>query len=79
MNQITIQHVTLNELPESWRAQLPQTFTKHVTVRIEEEIEVQKTTKTAPLSDNPLFGIWQDKAETADVATYVRQLRNPRY
>lgn len=31
------------------------------------------------LADNPLFGMWQDREDVADVAAYARRLRAPRY
>lgn len=34
----------------------------------------RKTARTLPL-----FGIWKDRADTKDVAAYVRQLRRSRY
>jgi hypothetical protein len=33
---------------------------------------------TAP-NDDPAFGIWRDRQDMADVANYVRKLRQPRY
>ncbi len=77
MNTVVIEHVALNELPAAWRARLPVASNVRVTVRIEEEAAEQDT-QTA-LADNPLFGMWQDREETADVAAYARRLRAPRY
>jgi len=77
MNTVVIEHVALNELPAAWRARLPVAPNTRVTVRIEEEA-VEQTAQSA-LADNPLFGMWQDREELADVAAYVRQLRAPRY
>ncbi len=79
MNAVVIEHVALNELPDAWRAHLPSTLTKHVTVRIEEEVESAKSTNNSPLVDNPLFGLWQDRQDMADVSAYTRQLRAPRF
>ena len=31
------------------------------------------------VTDNPLFGIWQDREDVADVAAHVRRLRETRY
>lgn len=76
MNTIVIEHVALNELPAAWQARLSGAFKTRVTVRIEEELEQDDA---ALLANNPLFGLWQDRADTADVATYARQLRAPRY
>lgn len=77
MNTVVIEHVALNELPAAWRARLPVAPNTRVTVRIEEEAAEQET-QTA-LADNPLFGMWQDREETADVAAYAHRLRAPRY
>ena len=30
-------------------------------------------------TDNPLFGMWRDHEDMADVAGYVRKLRAPRF
>jgi hypothetical protein len=76
MNTIVIEHVALNELPAAWQARLSGAFKTRVTVRIEEELEQDDA---ALLANNPLFGLWQDREETSDVAAYARQLRAPRY
>ena len=47
-----------------------------VTVRIEEE--AGPATPSA-LTDNPMFGMWRDREEMADVNVYARKLRAPRY
>lgn len=76
MNTVVIEHVALNELPAAWQARLSGAFKTRVTVRIEEEFDEDE----APiLTDNPLFGLWKDRGEIADVAAYARQLRAPRY
>ena len=77
MNTVVIEHVALNELPAAWRAQFHVSKNTHVTVRIEEE-EAESTAASA-LASNPLFGMWQDREVTADVAAYARKLRTPRY
>lgn len=76
MNTVVIKHVALNELPAAWRAQLHVAKNTRVTVRIEEE-EIEPALPLA-LADNPLFGMWQDREEAADVAAYARELRAPR-
>jgi hypothetical protein len=76
MNTVVIEHVALNDLPAAWRAQLHVATNTRVTVRIEEE----EAEPSAPaLANNPLFGMWQDREDTADVAAYARSLRAPRY
>lgn len=77
MNTVVIEHVALNELPAAWRARLPVASNARVTVRIEEEADEQAA--QSALADNPLFGMWQDREDTADVAAYARRLRAPRY
>ncbi len=77
MNTVVIEHVALNDLPAAWRARLPVSPNARVTVRIEEEADEQEV-QTA-VADNPMFGMWQDREEAADVAAYARRLRAPRY
>lgn len=79
MNAIVIEHVALNELPAAWRAQLHVARNTRVTVRIEEEEDETAQTMQTGLTDNPLFGMWQDREEAADVAAYARGLRGPRF
>ncbi|MDD5057474.1 MAG: hypothetical protein PHQ60_06350 [Sideroxydans sp.] len=78
MNSIVIEHVSISELPEVWRARLGQPSGNRVTVRIEEESpaasQEANTDKT-----NPMFGMWRDREEMADVEAYARQLRAPRF
>ena len=75
MTTVVIEHVALNDLPAAWRSRLSVAENSRVTVRIEEEPEI---TDTVSVSDNPLFGLWQDREDLADVQTYARQLRAPR-
>ena len=70
MSVIVIEHVKVSELPEPWRARLAARRDARVTVRIEEE--AGEETESA-------FGMWGDRADLADVAGYVRQLRAPRF
>lgn len=76
MTTVVIEHVALNDLPAAWRARLPVAAHSRVTVRIEEEPEA---VSTASVSDNPLFGLWQDRDDLTNVETYARQLRAPRH
>jgi len=75
MNAIVIEHVKVSELPEDWRARLHASANAQVTVRIEEE--VQESAKEG--TENPLFGMWRDREDMADVEAYVRKLRAPRF
>ena len=74
MNAIVIEHVPVAELPEKWRAKLANAVGALVTVRIEEEAPAEDFA-----TDDPAFGIWRDREDVADVAAYVRKLRQPRY
>ena len=71
MNAIVIEHVNVNELPEPWRLRLATKGDAQVTVRIEEETSVEQP--------DSAFGMWSNHASLADVATYVRHLRSPRF
>ena len=74
MNTVVIEHVALTELPAAWRAKLSVPLDTRVTVRIEEgHTEPAQTA----LADNPLFGMWRDREETADVTAYAHKLRAP--
>ena len=78
MNSVVIEHVSISELPEMWRAKLGQPSGNRVTVRIEEERVVDNNVAQSSQT-NPLFGLWRDREEMSDVAAYVRQLRVPRF
>ena len=77
MNAVVIKHVKVSELPEDWRIRLHVAANACVTVRIEEEAESRGVAATEN-AENPLFGMWQDREEMADVEAYVRKLRAPR-
>jgi len=65
------------ELPEKWRARLTQAGSATVTVRIEEETQAEPAEEF--VTDDPLFGMWRDRKDMADVAGYVRTLRASRF
>lgn len=75
MNAVVFKHVPVAELPPLWRAKLAQASGATVTVRI--EAEDQDGTK--PFADDPLFGMWRDREDMADVAGYVRGIRADRF
>lgn len=79
MNSVVIEHVALSELPGAWRARLDVASNTRVTVRIDEEVSVEPQSTEIAVLDNPLFGMWQDRKEVADVAAYARGLRGPRF
>ena len=77
MNAVVFEHAPVAELPAAWRAKLAKSGGALVTVRIEEEAQVALA--EAFVTDDPAFGIWRDREDMADVAAYVRKIRQPRY
>jgi hypothetical protein len=75
MNAVVFEHVKVTELPEGWRRKLAMPADAHVTVRIEAEA----AQAAAAFSDDPLFGMWRDREDMADVATYIRRIRASRF
>ena len=49
-----------------------------MTVRIEEEAPAAAPAEEF-VTDNPLFGMWRDREDMADVARYVRSIRASRF
>lgn len=78
MNTVVFEHVSVAELPEKWRARLTQAGSTTVTVRIEEEPQATPA-QAEDFADDPLFGMWRDRQEMADVAGYVRKRRATRF
>ena len=76
MNAVVFEHVPVAELPEKWQAQLAKAGNALVTVRIEEEAQDQVPKDFA---DDPLFGMWRDREDMADVAGYMGKLRASRF
>jgi hypothetical protein len=78
MDAIVIEHVPVADLPEAWRDRLGQIGEARVTVRIEPE-RASEAVGSAALTENPLFGMWRDREDMADVADYIRRIRAPRF
>ena len=78
MNAVVIEHVPVAELPLAWRAKLAKSTDALVTVRIEEEAQTSVPGEEF-VTDDPLFGMWRDREDMADVAAYVRNLRVSRF
>jgi len=78
MDAIVIEHVQVSELPEAWRAKLGAAREARVTVRIETETGSSDAQAPGASKENPLFGMWRDRDDMADVEAYVRKLRAPR-
>ena len=83
MNAIVIEHVPLAELPLAWREKLGAMPDVRVTVRIEAEAEGEgeqtQAQGAAAFANDPLFGMWRDRPDMADVDSYVRDIRAPRF
>jgi hypothetical protein len=79
MNAVVFEHVPVAELPEKWRIKLAKADNAMVTVRIEEEAQDPAAAPAEEFADDPLFGMWRDREDMADVAGYVRQLRASRF
>ena len=75
MSAVVFEHVKVTELPEGWRRKLAMPADAHVTVRIEAEVAQAATA----VSDDPLFGMWRDREDMADVAAYIRRIRASRF
>ena len=78
MNAVVFEHVPVAELPAAWREKLAKAAGALVTVRIEEEAQAAAPAEEF-VTDDPAFGIWRDREDMADVAAYVRMIREPRY
>ncbi len=78
MNALVFENVPVAELPEKWRARLTQVGSTTVTVRIEEEPQAVQA-HGEDFANDPLFGMWRDREDMADVAGYVRELRASRF
>jgi hypothetical protein len=80
MNAVVFEHVPVADLPEKWRARLAKNADALVTVRIEEEAQAHSIQEPDErFADDPLFGMWRDREDMADVAGYVHKLRASRF
>jgi len=50
-----------------------------VFVKSHKDLDVTVSEAAQEDSDDPLFGMWHDRAEMADVQAYVRKLRASRF
>jgi hypothetical protein len=75
MSAIVFEHVPVAELPAEWRAKLAKVPGATVTVRIEAEDQESANA----YADDPLFGMWRDREDMADVAGYMRRIRADRF
>ncbi len=79
MNAVVFEHVPVAELPQAWQDKLGQAADARVTVRIEAEDSAAQAEAAAEFAGDPLFGMWRDREDMADVAGYVRRIRAPRF
>lgn len=79
MNVIVIEHVPVADLPQAWRDKLGQALNSRVTVRIEAEDSAAEARVPAEFAHDPLFGMWSDREDMADVAGYIRRIRASRF
>jgi hypothetical protein len=75
MSAIVFEHVPVEELPAQWRLQLAAASGERVTVRIESETEPSVVSP----STNPMFGLWRERTDIADVEGYMLSVRAPRH
>ena len=75
MSAIVFEHVPVEELPVQWRLRLAAASGQHVTVRIESE---NSAPDVSP-STNPMFGLWRERTDVADVEGYMHDVRAARY
>lgn len=78
MTGLVIEHVPVAELPAAWQEQLGQAADVRVTVRIEAE-QTAEEQSSAEFVDDPLFGMWRDREDMADVPAYIRRIRASRF
>jgi hypothetical protein len=79
MNPVVFEHVPVADLPQAWQDKLGQAADARVTVRIEAEDSVAQAEAAAEFAGDPLFGMWRDREDVADVAGYVRRIRASRF
>lgn len=82
MNTVVIEHVPVAELPQAWRERLAGAVDDCVTVRIDAEqklVPLPESEVPPEFADDPLFGMWRDREDMADVADYIRRIRAPRF
>lgn len=73
---VVLEGVKASELPEAWRRRAKAKADEVLTVTIAK----RKTTTVAKTAKKPnaTFGMWADRADVSDPATYVRGLRQAR-
>jgi hypothetical protein len=79
MNAVVIEHVRVSELPTEWQHKLGKREGE-VTIRIEQSaLTPEEQAAVTALEKNPMFGMWRDREDVADVPAYVRSIRASRF
>lgn len=75
---LRLEHIAGNELPVDWqrRAHVLPGECYMVILLPETQARAKSCLKR---SQQPLVGLWKDRADMSDVAVYARELRKPRY
>jgi len=83
MSAFVFENVPVAELPQTWRDKIGRIVDAHVTVRIETrctaDVNSAKVQPAAEFANDPLFGMWHDREDMADVAGYIRRIRASRF
>jgi len=84
MSTVVIEHVPVTELPAAWQERLEASPAAKVTIRIEPEVGAQASVMVEDdvppeFADDPIFGMWRDREDMADVEGYIRRIRASRY
>jgi hypothetical protein len=75
---LRLEHIAGNELPADWQRRAHARPGEHYTVILLPETQ-NRAKPRQKRSQQPLAGLWKDRADMSDVAAYVRELRKPRY
>ena len=73
---VVIERVMASELPDAWRQRVKAKGNEELTVTIAKR-KTEAVAKTAK-KPNATFGMWADRADVNDPATFVRALRQTR-
>jgi hypothetical protein len=78
MTTLVIEHLEASELPAQWAQRLNARPGQTVTVHIETDATAAQNSMTF-VTDDPAFGIWRNRDDSAEVAAFAQRLRTPRY
>ena len=84
MEKMILEHIDKEDIPAKWARLLKDVMSSTYRITIEPELasntipkEIIKNKKS--WADMPMFGMWKDRKDLKDPASYVRQLRKPRF